>query len=83
MKDNGGSAFPSKGSVWNGKVADDAGTIKIFESVELQGLSIRDYFAAKVMQGYIANDGFCEPAHMDAKLAYKWADAMIEERKKP
>ena len=60
-----------------------------------QGMSLRDYFAAKAMQGYIAYMG-CGPDKVDsigkdesepnktviARCAYKFADAMIAEREK-
>jgi hypothetical protein len=44
------------------------------------GISIRDYFAAKAMQGMFASDavGFYNDY---AKAAYEMADAMIEARK--
>lgn len=55
------------------------------------GLTIRDYFAAKAMQGYIAYMG-CEAeatgfmggqnSKVLALNAYKFADAMIVEREK-
>lgn len=45
------------------------------------GMSLRDYFAAKAMQGMISNP----KAKSNIKyieMAYKIADAMIEEREK-
>jgi hypothetical protein len=61
----GGPAFPS---------AD-------FENHEFTGMTLRDYFAAKVMQGW------CTQFHLvgerystKAKLAYKLADAMLKAR---
>ena len=59
------------------------------------GMTLRDYFAAKAMQGYIAYMG-CGPDKVDpigkdesepnktviARCAYKFADAMIAEREK-
>lgn len=51
-----------------------------------KGMTLRDYFASKAMQGYVAgvlsdeNVGFV--AKDCAKMAYEIADAMIEERSK-
>ena len=47
-----------------------------------QGMSLRDYFAAKAMQGLRASDVEYTMAHsVIAELAYKQADAMMEARK--
>jgi hypothetical protein len=47
------------------------------------GMTLRDYFAAKAMQGLLrdsnANDGLW---HIQVLFAYKVADAMMEARKK-
>ncbi len=47
------------------------------------GISIRDYFAAKAMQGLLAQfqgcANGCDPAH-HAKWSYEMADAMMKER---
>ena len=59
--------------------ADDA--IKAYHP----GITLRDYFAAKAMQGEIAaNEGLFkneELQHQVAKLSYEMADAMLEARK--
>jgi hypothetical protein len=48
----------------------------------LRGLTMRDYFAAKAMQGLLASDVEYTMAHsVIAELAYKQADAMLEARK--
>jgi hypothetical protein len=48
------------------------------------GMTLRDYFAAKAMQGSIAMDGL--PSHhvkdFLAEQAYLMADAMLKSRKK-
>jgi len=44
------------------------------------GLSLRDYFAAKVMQGLVAADSVGSNAGL-AKISYMVADAMLEARK--
>jgi hypothetical protein len=51
------------------------------------GLSVRDYFAAKAMQGLIVkwsiDKKFVMPAQYEtAKMAYEFADVMITERSK-
>ena len=69
MKDTGGPAFPHYGG---------AGWMG-------PGMTLRDYFAAKAMQGDWAlgsagagDDGFVS----DARRYYKMADAMLAERNK-
>lgn len=44
------------------------------------GMSLRDYFAAKAMQGFVTGDWFSSP---DAKAAeaYRIADAILKARK--
>ena len=69
-KDNGGPAFGELQKV--GDVAMRDG-----------GISIRDYFAAKAMQGMIAAVGY-HRGEVDfmAESAYDCADAMLKERAK-
>jgi hypothetical protein len=65
--DKGGPAFPSHGSM--GEVAQE-------------GMTLRDYFAAKAMQGFMANKS--NPMHYqpeeDAQWAYIISDAMLKAR---
>ena len=69
-KDNGGPAFGEFQQV--GDVAMRDG-----------GLSIRDYFAAKAMQGMIANYGYLRSeVDVIAESAYDCADAMLARRSK-
>ena len=69
-KDNGGPAFGEFQQV--GDVAMRDG-----------GLSIRDYFAAKAMQGMIASYGYLRSeVDVIAESAYDCADAMLKERAK-
>lgn len=52
------------------------------ENEKFNGMTLRDYFAAKVMQGFAAMsdvDGFSSVEEM-AKMSYKWADAMLKVR---
>lgn len=44
------------------------------------GMSLRDYFAAKAMQGFAAHLGPAAVFETRAKLAYEWADAMLKAR---
>jgi hypothetical protein len=45
------------------------------------GMTLRDYFAAKAMQGLLAADtGFTMYSVQISELAYKQADAMLEAR---
>lgn len=43
------------------------------------GMSLRDYFAAKVIQGLIARPGVID-IRQDAEFAYMVADALLVER---
>ena len=61
-KNDGGPAFPSS-------IVDD--------SLHVPGMTLRDYFAAKAMQGLMQY----AYTHADrASVAYKVADAMLKER---
>ena len=46
---------------------------------KLDDMTLRDYFAAKAMQGYIAG-GYDVYPHEVAQKAYEIADAMLEEQ---
>lgn len=71
-KDNGGPAFP----------------VVCMNNVWSHGMTMRDWFAGMALQGIIAKHGIAESAWQsiapdkNAELAYKMADAMLEERKK-
>lgn len=73
---NGGPAFPLP-------VDDDRDCRGLFES-GYGGMTLRDYFAAKAMQGLLAAQihGFNDsPANGPfARLAYEMADAMLKTR---
>lgn len=66
---DGGPAFPQ------GKGVGE-------EWVSEGGMDLRDYFAAKAMQGDLANPEVKETAAARSEWAYKMADAMIKERNK-
>ena len=66
----GGTAFPSHGSM--GEVAHE-------------GMTLRDYFAAKALQGFIASprgtpDGSNATDSYYARVSYLMADAMLKAR---
>lgn len=81
-KNNGGAAFPSTEANYHN------------ENMRSDGMSLRDYFAAKEMSGLMANEeaihrfrtasmseGF-ESATLMATAAFFIADAMLAERAK-
>lgn len=45
-------------------------------------MTLRDYFAAKAMQGLLADSNVISSAENVSTAAYKMADAMIAERNK-
>lgn len=45
------------------------------------GMTLRDYFAAKAMQGFAVILGPNMTFKSRAVIAYEWADAMMEARK--
>lgn len=84
MIQDGGPAFPVE---WtndsdvnltapNGRVTPPGGT------EQLHGMTLRDYFAARAMQGMAAHPESDKwPADGIAKAAYQQADAMLEARR--
>ncbi len=79
--DNGGPAFPTASSEWTNERNGDTGGEPAQE-----GMTLRDYFAAKAMQAAIhaaisggANIGDSKIA----SLSYVMASAMLAERDKP
>ena len=83
-KDDGGSAFPGTEIHFAHGVSQE---------YSYPGMSLRDYFAAKAMQGIISNTDAVnglklDPDRVGQKLkdaisqsAYRYADAMLEARK--
>lgn len=47
---------------------------------EYNGMTLRDYFAAKAMQGFASNLGPGATFETRAAIAYQWADKMMEAR---
>jgi len=74
----GGPAFPRAGKEWG----DKAWT----EAMAEEGMTLRDYFAAKAMQGIVGSDryggliGVNNYEFRTAADAYKMADAMLKAR---
>jgi hypothetical protein len=66
MKDKNTPAFPF--------VAEDESGMMIN-----MGMTLRDYFAAKALQGLISTEG-AGSAERYAEIAYKLADAMLKAR---
>jgi hypothetical protein len=64
--DNGGEAFPVSHMADHGAF----------------GMSLRDYFAAKALQGLIAAEGREGSPGWFVEAAYMLADAMIEEKRR-
>jgi hypothetical protein len=44
------------------------------------GMTLRDYFAAKAMQGLLANEGAPQVYREAGRMAYELADAMLKAR---
>lgn len=65
-KTSGGPAFPTAAD--NGHLTNQ------------DGMTLRDYFAAKAMQSLIATDNYGSAARVCAKDAYEFADAMLDAR---
>lgn len=76
-KDNGGAAFPfGQTDELSGQLVNGWGS---------EGMTLRDYFAAKAMQGLIEYSGQNLPPKTPDRLsamAYEYADAMLAERAK-
>lgn len=66
-KETGGPAFP-----WCGDL-NECPTINL-------GMTLRDYFAAKAMQGFLGDQNMPLDNDKLAEWAYKMADAMIKAR---
>jgi hypothetical protein len=80
MKDNGGSAFPEIVTELNFHTHEYENTHSI------GGMTLRDYFAAKAMQGLMRDVAWdYSRGHCNAELvsrAYIIADQMLNERNK-
>lgn len=76
----GGPAFPTLMREWRIEEGDLAGNTG-FECVD-PGMTLRDYFAAKAMQGYFERLRATQyvPHEQVAVDAYRMADAMLKAR---
>ena len=76
-KETGGPAFPAE---------EDTEYPSSVVTTKHQGMTLRDYFAAKTMQGWLSTDSVDIDCHVRvkaavAKFSYEMADAMLEARK--
>ena len=71
-KNNGGSVFPIS------RAENQDGKVTVF--VEEEGITLRDYFAAKAMQSVVAINGRNISPKASAGHAYELADAMLKAR---
>ena len=53
---------------------------ELFETFAIQGMSMRDYFAAKAMQAMLVNRNDASYLEKMPKICYQWADAMMKAR---
>ena len=88
MRNDGGPAFPIQKEMLSTKIEQG----HLSEITTIPGMTLRDYFAAKAMQALImkieltVSKADCEHLHIEkwkaiSKGAYKYADAMLEEKK--
>jgi len=54
--------------------------IEINSEMTCLGMTLRDYFAAKAMQGFASHLGPGVTFNSRAEIAYEWADAMLKAR---
>lgn len=83
-KNNGGPAFPGSSFQNDSDVNQTAPNGQVVapgDWVEMPGMSLRDYFAAKAMQGTCARELASKTTtDVIASEAYKMADAMLRAR---
>ena len=82
-KETGGAAFPRDVEE---RYQDVYGEPHVSEYSE-PGMTLRDYFAAKALNAFVANAAIMKTAtradvEQVAEQAYRFADAMLKERKK-
>lgn len=79
-QENGGQAFPRQQWEYDGQS-------NVLQYQE-EGMTLRDYFAAKAMQAMISNPSIIDndsdgAVNYAANASYKFADAMIRTREEP
>ena len=82
-KNDGGPAFPATRTEHVQALADPQHREPL--EIVYPGMSLRDYFAAKAMAGWLAtwpDDAPLNNPEGVAKTAYRVADAMLKEREK-
>ena len=83
-KNNGGPAFPGSSFTNDSDAnltAPDGQVVTPGDWVEMPGMSLRDYLAAKAMQGICARDIASKTStDVIAREAYAMADAMLRAR---
>lgn len=67
-KETGGPAFPNQV-----KITDEG-------FAELRGMTLRDYFSAKALQGLLSRQGLTGKDSEYAAISYRAADAMLKAR---
>lgn len=86
MTDSAPTPTPFKGSVLPAPYRDGGPAFPTSPDHALDGMSLRDYFAAQALAGYLAGhagDDTPFPNSADAaKSAFLYADAMLRERRK-
>lgn len=72
----GGPAFPHVADI-----VQMQGDSAILKSFTQNGMTLRDYFAAKAMQAYCSQYDYSEePPKKTAEYSYRMADAMLKAR---
>ena len=69
QRNNGGAEFPGEHSIRFGQTNDCN-----------EGMTLRDYFAAKALVAYFSDGAGFALQHEASKWAYETADAMLEAR---
>lgn len=81
-KQDGGPAFPCSEDVWE-QPQNTNRPPELVDTIKYRGLSLRDYFAAKAMQGFLSNPQISSLDFGEIVAdAYNAADAMLRERSK-
>lgn len=75
---DGGPAFPFVVP----DVRDPESGAGISQGCAYGGMTLRDWFAGQALMGLVADPNNMSPAEQNGISAYKFADAMLEARKK-
>lgn len=77
-KNTGGQAFPKATDAFAVSRGDGGGAN--YKIRTENGMTLRDYFAAKAMQGIVADPDLAMGCNKIAEWAYTQADAMLQAR---